>query len=116
MRDENGEIVGEIKVDVEAERKAKEEAAKKEEEGVAEEEDDEVFISSEPVGITAEQAGVPAKLETTTIDTKPAVGGVSDFDKKMDEARKIPDEGLRKAEMLKLFKANVTTTTETVVQ
>ncbi|CAI7564314.1 unnamed protein product [Penicillium pancosmium] len=116
VRDENGEIVGEVKVDVEGERKAREEAAKKEAEGIAEEEDDEVFISSEPVGISAEEAGVPTKLETTTIDTKPAVGGVSDFDKKMDEAKKIPDEALRKAEMLKLFKANVTTTTETVVQ
>lgn len=112
MRDENGEIIGEVKVDREAEAKARKEAAEAEQN--AEDDDDDVFVSSEPVGISAEEAGVPTKLETQIVSTQPGADGTSDFDKKMEEARKIPDEALRKAEMVKLFKANVTTTTETV--
>ncbi|KAL5342724.1 hypothetical protein BJX70DRAFT_394562 [Aspergillus crustosus] len=120
--DENGKQIGEEKVDEEADRRKMEGGGR----FANGEEDEEIYISCDAIGMSSNDLGIdtaalqrPAvpqlrvisTTESDTADEKEAKR--KDFEEKMAEVQKIPDEDQRLAEMRKLYEANVTTVTTT---
>jgi hypothetical protein len=109
--DETGKVIGEKKVDEEAEKKKREEEEKKAKEDVPEFEE-EFVIECEPDGMSASDLAADdnnsAEVITSTTyihETPEEKERQKELMRKMTEIRKIPDEEQRQAELAKLAEA-----------